>query len=65
MIDAAGPWGTGAFTLVEGYSSLDDERATIRKEPLAATWLILREDRTPGCAWSPIPNTGTRPGART
>ncbi len=47
MIDAAGPWGTGAFTLVEGYSSLDDERATIRQEPLAATWLIRREDRTP------------------
>ena len=47
MLDAAGPWGTGAFTLVEGYSSIDDERATIRQEPLAATWLIRREDRTP------------------
>ena len=47
MIDAAGPWGTGPFTLVEGYSSLDDERATIRQDPLAATWLIRREDRTP------------------
>ena len=47
MLDAAGPWGTGAFTLVEGYSSIFDERATIRQEPLAATWLIRREDRTP------------------
>jgi peptide/nickel transport system substrate-binding protein len=47
VIDAAGPWGSGPFTLVEGYSSIDDERATIRQDPLAATWLIRREDRTP------------------
>lgn len=47
MIDQPGPWGTGPFTLAEGYSSLDTERATIRREPLAATWLQVREDRTP------------------
>ena len=46
MIDAPGPWGTGPFTLAEGYSSLDTEKATISREPFAATWL-QREDRTP------------------
>ena len=46
MIDAPGPWGTGPFTLAEGYSSLDAERAVISREPFAATWL-QREDRTP------------------
>ena len=46
MIDAPGPWGTGPFTLAEGFSSLDTERATISQEPFACTWL-WREDRTP------------------
>ena len=46
MIDAPGPWGTGPFTLAEGYSSLDTEKETISREPFAATWL-QREDRTP------------------
>ena len=45
MIDAPGPWGTGPFTLAEGYSSLDHEQATVRREPFACTWL-WREDRT-------------------
>ena len=47
MIDAPGPWGSGPFTLVEGYSSLDNEQATISRDPFAATWLPTREDRTP------------------
>ena len=46
MIDAPGPWGTGPFTLAEGYSSLETEQATISREPFACTWL-QREDRTP------------------
>ena len=46
MIDAPGPWGTGPFVLAEGRSVIDTERATIRREPLAATWL-QREERTP------------------
>ncbi|PLS86969.1 MAG: hypothetical protein CYG60_04440 [Actinobacteria bacterium] len=45
-MDAPGPWGTGPFTLAEGHSSLDHDKATIRREPLACTWL-WREDRTP------------------
>ena len=35
MIDAPGPWGTGPFTLVEGYSSLDNDRVAIASDPLA------------------------------
>lgn len=46
MIDAPGPWGTGPFVLAEGRSVIEAERATIRREPLAATWL-QREERTP------------------
>ena len=46
MIDAPGPWGTGPFTLAEGHSSLDHERATVRREPFACTWL-WHEERTP------------------
>lgn len=46
MIDAPGPWGTGPFTLAEGYSSLYNEIAIMRAEPLACTWLDTRQDRT-------------------
>lgn len=47
MIDAPGPWGTGPFLLAEGHSSIDNEIAILREEPLAAVWLQTREDRTP------------------
>ena len=46
MIDGPGPWGTGPFTLIEDYSSIDADRAVIAENPLAATWLC-RQDRTP------------------
>ena len=46
MIDAPGPWGTGPFTLTEGYSSLYNEIAIMNAEPLACTWLDTRQDRT-------------------
>ena len=46
MIDAPGPWGTGPFTLAEGHSVIDAERATVCREPFACTWLWF-EDRTP------------------
>jgi peptide/nickel transport system substrate-binding protein len=45
VIDAPGPWGTGPFTLAEGYSSLRNEMAVIRTEPFAATWLDDRQVR--------------------
>lgn len=47
MIDAAGPWGTGPFTLTEGYSAISGYSiAFICAEPFAATWLGARELRT-------------------
>ena len=49
MIDAPGPWGTGPFTLVEGYSSISTPSCAIqrvRPEFVARTWLIAAEDRS-------------------
>lgn len=47
MIDAAGPWGTGPFTLTEGFSAIFDYRiAFICADPFAATWLGPREERS-------------------
>ncbi len=46
MIDAPGPWGTGPFTLSEGYSSLYNEVAIIGADPLNCVWLDTSEDRT-------------------
>lgn len=46
MLDAPGPWGTGPFTLVNGYSSLKNFIAIIAKEPFAATWVTESEART-------------------
>jgi len=48
VIDAPGPWGTGPFTLVEGYSSIDTLMAIQRVRPeFVATNLITGEDRSP------------------
>lgn len=46
-MDAPGPWGTGPFTLTSGYSSIVNQTAFIKKNPFAATWLLIKEDRTP------------------
>ena len=46
MIDAPGPWGSGPFTLVEGYSSLENEVAMVDARPLAAVWLDRNQPRT-------------------
>ena len=46
MIDASGPWGTGPFTLTEGYSSINTRCAIMRSEPFACVWLIESEDRS-------------------
>ena len=46
MIDAPGPWGSGPFTLVEGYSSLENEIAMIDAQPLACVWLDTDQPRT-------------------
>jgi peptide/nickel transport system substrate-binding protein len=46
VIDAPGPWGSGPFTLVEGYSSLENEVALIAAEPLTCVWLPTNQPRT-------------------
>ncbi len=46
MIDAPGPWGTGPFTLTEGYSSLENEVALIDAGPFPWVWLDRRQPRT-------------------
>lgn len=46
MIDAPGPWGTGPFTLVEGFSSISTRCAIQRGDPFACAWLIESEDRS-------------------
>jgi peptide/nickel transport system substrate-binding protein len=47
VIDAPGPWGTGPFTLVEGYSSINTILAIQRVSPqFVAASLITGEDRT-------------------
>ena len=46
MIDAPGPWGTGPFTLTEGYSSLEVEVALVQADPLACVWLPTSQPRS-------------------
>lgn len=47
MIDRPGPWGTGPFTITEGWSSISTRCAIMRADPFACAWLIESEDRTP------------------
>jgi peptide/nickel transport system substrate-binding protein len=46
VIDVPGPWSSGPFTLVEGYSSLENEVALIGADPLNCVWLPTCEDRS-------------------
>jgi len=46
VIDAPGPWGTGPFTLTEGYSSLEVEVALVQADPLACVWLPTSQPRS-------------------
>jgi peptide/nickel transport system substrate-binding protein len=39
VIDSPGPWGTGPFTLAEGFSSLRMEIGLIQADPFVCTWL--------------------------
>ncbi|MDP9433813.1 MAG: ABC transporter substrate-binding protein [Actinomycetota bacterium] len=47
MIDEAGPWGTGPFTLVQGASSITTHQLLLSANPLAATNVIASEQRDP------------------
>jgi ABC-type transport system substrate-binding protein len=46
VIDAPGPWGTGPFTLAEGYSSLEVEIALVQADPFACVWLPTGQPRS-------------------
>jgi ABC-type transport system substrate-binding protein len=46
VIDAPGPWGTGPFTLTEGYSSLEAEIALVQADPFACVWLPTSQPRS-------------------
>jgi ABC-type transport system substrate-binding protein len=47
VIDAPGPWGTGPFTLTEGYSSINTRIAIMKTDPFTSAGLIESEDRSP------------------
>jgi peptide/nickel transport system substrate-binding protein len=47
VIDAPGPWGTGPFTLSEGYSSINTRIAIMKTDPFTSAGLIESEDRAP------------------
>jgi len=47
VIDAPGPWGTGPFTLSEGYSSINTRIAIMKTDPFTSAGLIESEDRSP------------------
>ena len=56
MIDAPGPWGTGPFTLTEGYSTLRNSMAVISADPFAATWLDTDQPRSSRVVLEANPN---------
>jgi len=47
VIDAPGPWGTGPFTLTEGYSSISQRVVVMSANPFTSAGLIESEDRSP------------------
>ena len=47
MIDEAGPWGTGPFTLVQGASSITTRNVIMSAVPYTCSWLIESEQRDP------------------
>jgi ABC-type transport system substrate-binding protein len=64
VIDAPGPWGTGPFTLTEGYSSLEVEIALVQADPLACVWLPTAQPRSDRLVLEANPghwNTGRGP----
>ncbi len=46
MIDGPGPWGSGVFELVEGYSSLRAEIGMVSADPFVCTWLPTNQPRS-------------------
>jgi peptide/nickel transport system substrate-binding protein len=46
VIDGPGPWGSGVFELVEGFSSLRAEIGLVTASPFVATWLPTDQPRS-------------------
>ncbi len=46
MIDAPGPWGSGPFTLTEGFSSFEAEIGLVQADPFTCVWLPTGLPRT-------------------
>jgi peptide/nickel transport system substrate-binding protein len=46
VIDGPGPWGSGVFELVEGYSSLRAEIGLVSADPFVCTWLPTDQPRS-------------------
>jgi len=47
VIDEAGPWGTGPFTLVQGESSITTRTVLMSSDPFSCSHLIETEQRSP------------------
>ena len=60
MIDGPGPWGSGVFELVEGYSSLRAEIGLVSADPFVCTWLPTRQPRSDRIVLQANPNHWNR-----
>ncbi|MPZ67390.1 MAG: ABC transporter substrate-binding protein [Pseudonocardiaceae bacterium] len=60
MIDGPGPWGSGVFELVEGYSSLRAEIGLVSADPFVATWLPTDQPRSDRIVLAANPNHWNR-----
>jgi peptide/nickel transport system substrate-binding protein len=60
VIDGPGPWGSGVFELVEGYSSPRAEIGLISANPFACTWLPTDQPRSDRVVLAAKPNHWNR-----
>lgn len=60
MIDGPGPWGSGVFELVEGYSSLRAEIGLVSANPFVCTWLPTNQPRSDRVVLAANPNHWNR-----
>jgi ABC-type dipeptide transport system, periplasmic component len=60
VIDGPGPWGSGVFELVEGYSSLRAEIGLVSAHPFVCTWLPTDQPRSEEVVLAANPNHWNR-----
>jgi peptide/nickel transport system substrate-binding protein len=60
VIDGPGPWGSGVFELVEGYSSLRAEIGLVSADPFVCTWLPTHQPRSDRIVLQANPNHWNR-----